>query len=581
MKPATAIPKLRTVCILGLVISLVLSGAIAFLTYYTGWNDFSEQGSFSREIRNFDALLRETPKIAPERLNPMLDRLEKKAIGAETYLSVLKRRRNLALEASDENQTRFRSAYREAAERAAAAFPFSEPLGALAADALLMEYPDQFPDGAQTKLRQYAGLLSEENLLPLALDISVLLGDLSDPATAAGLPRGGEFLAAGVSSLGGAELPAELPAKLPAERESFLINSILLDLLAKDMVAANSRIVSLISSAGSSGDISERALRFGAEYFYDTNPLRAAELFSLLATKSPPQFSDAPSLGRLADSLWLADFREGSIEIWTILASPPLNISRIPDPKIPQDLLVRSLYNLASSSTEEQKKLAYYEELFSESPGHLYGIIGYSRLFDTPRAEGILTEQNSGQPLLDLELIRRRLEGWEIRRTVAETWLLLGRHPQEEALYRWGAWYFDRQRQFPETALLLRKARMNGIDSSWLVLHDVFRLIREGLLAEGETLLEEQLDHTTLWQIPANLGLIMESRRSLSRALEYYESAASLVKNRLSAAKVQLRIAHCLHMLGRDEESRQVLGKVLELDPENLNARLELRRLNL
>jgi tetratricopeptide (TPR) repeat protein len=164
---------------------------------------------------------------------------------------------------------------------------------------------------------------------------------------------------------------------------------------------------------------------------------------------------------------------------------------------------------------------------------------------------------------------------------VAETWLLLGRHPREEALYRWGAWYFDRQRQFPETALLLRQARMNEIDGPWLILHDVFRLIREGLLAEGDTRLAEQLDHTTLWQVPANLGLIMESRRSLSLALGYYESAASLVKDRLSEAKIRLRIARCLHMLGRDEESRQVLGKVLELDPENLNARLELRRLDL
>jgi tetratricopeptide (TPR) repeat protein len=551
--------KLWGVCILGIALSLVLAGAIAFLSYYTGWNDFSEQGNFFREIRKFDALLRETPEITagrmPERLNAMLDRLEKKAIGVETHLSVLKRRRELAMA----NQARFQSAYREAAEKAALAFPFSGHLTALAADALILEYPDQFSPEIQTKLRQYTGLLPDPPLNSLALDISVLLGDLSNPVAAAALPRGGEFLSLGVSSLDG------------LEREGFLVNSVLLSLLEKDMAAANSRIVSLISS----GDISQRALRFGAEYFYDTNPLRAAELFS--------QFPDAPSLGRLADSLWLADFRESAVEIWTLLVSP------VPEPRspgveygaIPQDLRVRSLYNLASVSTEEQKKLGYYRELFREVPGHVQGIIGYSRLFDRDQAESILTEQTPGQALLDLELLRRRLEGWEIRRTVAETWLLLGRYPGEEGIYRWGAWYFDRQRQFPETALLLRQARMNGIDAPVLVLHDVFRLIREGLFVEAEALLAERVENASLWQIPANLGLIAESRRSLFPALDYYGRAASLTKNRLSEARVRLRIARCLRMLGRDGESRRELEHILELDPENLNARLEMRRLDL
>jgi tetratricopeptide (TPR) repeat protein len=545
------------VCILGIVLSLIFAGALAFLSYYTGWSDFSEQGNFFREIREFDALLREIPEITagrtPERLNAMLDRLGKKAIGVETHLSVLKRRRKLAMA----NQARFQNTYREAAEKATLAFPFSAHLAALAADALILEYPDQFPAEIQTKLRQYTGLLSDPPLNSLALDISVLLGDLANPVAAAALPRSGEFLSLGISSFSG------------VEREGFFVNSVLLSLLAKDMGAANSRIVSLIGS----GDVSQRVLRFGAEYLYDTNPLRAAELFS--------QFSDVLSLGRLADSLWLADFRESAVEIWTALVSPPLEAqsSGVEYGAAPQDLRIRSLYNLASVSTEEQKKLGYYRELFREAPGHIYGIIGYSRLFNRDRAESILIEQNSGQALLDLELVRRRLERWEIGRTVAETWLLLGRHPREEGIYRWGAWYFDRQRQFPETALLLRQARMNGIDDTTLVLHDVFRLIREDLLAEAETLLVEQAENASLWQIPANLGLIAESRRSLSPALDYYERAASMTKDRLSEAKVRLRIARCLRMLGRDEESRRELEHILELDPENLNARLEFRRL--
>jgi tetratricopeptide (TPR) repeat protein len=547
-------PGLKAVCILGLTISLILLGAVLFFTHYTGWNDLSEQGNFFRELRNFDALTRE---LKPRQLNSRLDRLEKKAIGVESHLSVLKRRRNLVrqasygLQASGPNRAVFQSAYRKAAERALAAFPFSGPLAAIAADALLQEYPGQLSAGAQTMLRQYAGLFSDPRLIPLALDAGVLLGDLSDPATAAALPLGGELLAAGVSTLSG------------AEREDFLINAVIHRLLTGDRVLANSRIVSLLQAP------TEKALRFGAEYFYDArNPLRAAELFS--------QFSDAPSLGRLADSLWLAGFREGAIEIWTALVSPG---------DTPRDLRVRSLYNLASAIPDEQKKLAYYGELFSLEPGHVYGLIGCSRLFDAARAEAVLAEQGAGKPLPELELLRRRRERGELQRTVAETWLLLNRYPQAEELYRWGAWYFDRQRQYPETALLLRQARLNGIDDAALVLHEAFRLIREGRLDEAEALLKEASlsprAHTGIWQVPANLGLIAESRRALSRALEYYESAASLVKDRPGAARVQLRIARCLHILGRDEDSRRALETVLELEPENLNARMELRRLSL
>jgi tetratricopeptide (TPR) repeat protein len=161
----------------------------------------------------------------------------------------------------------------------------------------------------------------------------------------------------------------------------------------------------------------------------------------------------------------------------------------------------------------------------------------------------------------------------------AEIWLLLGRHPDAEALYQWGAWYFDRQRQYPETALLLRQARLHRMDGPWLALHDTLRLIREGRLDEATVLLQEQHQGGGIWQIPANLGIIMESRRSVTAALDYYETAASLIKDPRDAARVQLRIAHCLHMMGRDQDSRRVLEYAQDLDPDNLNARLELRRL--
>jgi tetratricopeptide (TPR) repeat protein len=557
MKEVPADRKLRFACCLGLALSMALLGASLFFAHYTGWLDSSAQGSFVRGLRTFDAILLEAPETAPSRLNALLDRLEKRAIGVESLLSTLKRRRSLALRAGP-NQALFQSAYREAAENAAAAFPFSESLAVLAADALLLERPDQLPPEIQAGLRRYAGLLIETRSFALALNISVLLGDLSDPAAAAALPLGAELLSAAVSALDG------------AEREAFLVNAVLRSLLVADPVAANSLLVTLLGSE----NVSERALRFGAEYFYDANPLRAAELFS--------RFSDPLSLGRMADSLALAGFKEGAANIWAALASPQPGDPPATDPQT-ADLQIRSLYNLASAATEERQKLLCYGELFFRSPGHVYGVIGYSRLLDTERAEAILAGQgalDTGPPaLLDLELLRRRLEGWEIRRTVAETWLLLGRHPQAAELYRWGAWYFDRQRQFSETALLLRQARMNGVADPDLALYDVFRLIREGQLTEAETLLEERSQTAAAWQIQANLGLIMESRRSLSTALDHYERAVALTKNPLEEAQVRLRMARCLRMLGRAEESRAALEKVLELDSGNINARLELLRL--
>jgi tetratricopeptide (TPR) repeat protein len=193
----------------------------------------------------------------------------------------------------------------------------------------------------------------------------------------------------------------------------------------------------------------------------------------------------------------------------------------------------------------------------------------------------MLTTVDPGQtkPLLDLELLRRRLEQWELPRSVAETWMLLGRHPGDERLYQWGAYFFERQRQYNETALLLNQSRMNGINGPWLGLHEAIARIREGRLNEAEALLQAVSIDDADWQVSANLGLLQESRRAVSDALKSYETASSLVKDNADAAKIQLRIARCLRSLGRDQEIRRVLEYAQDLDPDNLNVRLELHRL--
>jgi tetratricopeptide (TPR) repeat protein len=86
-----------------------------------------------------------------------------------------------------------------------------------------------------------------------------------------------------------------------------------------------------------------------------------------------------------------------------------------------------------------------------------------------------------------------------------------------------------------------------------------------------------------IWQAAANLGLILESRHAPFPALEYYEIAAARMPASLlraqAASRLQLRIAGCLRTLGRTEDSRRVLRYSLDLNPDNLAARLELRRL--
>jgi tetratricopeptide (TPR) repeat protein len=221
-----------------------------------------------------------------------------------------------------------------------------------------------------------------------------------------------------------------------------------------------------------------------------------------------------------------------------------------------------------------------------------FSVIRYTRLLDSARSIAILDDYKQN-PLLDLELLRRRLETLPPTRAAAEVWLLLGRHPEEEALFEWAAWYFDHQKLFDETARLVKDAARKGMAGSWTDLHRSFALLREGKIFEGEKLLRDVYARETSfqgagnrnadWRIPANLGRIQESRRAIPAALELYEAAAALIAGQrpaenAAAALVQTRLSRCLEALGRIRESRRALEYAAELDPTNLNIRRELRR---
>ncbi|GHV58040.1 hypothetical protein AGMMS49579_24820 [Spirochaetia bacterium] len=546
----------------GLILAVGICGALLFFSLNPGRNLFagaSDRDVFHRLLREYDAFLAAswTPPISgpaePDSLNRMLDKLEKNAQGVETWLSVLKRRRNLALQSP-----RFLGQYRDAALRAAAAFPHSEPLAAVAVEALLLNSP--VTEETAGTLKNYASRISEPRLSPLVLGIRILSGDMENSRLAASL-RLEPLLAAGLPYL---------RAGLPDDEGDRLIADLgILRLLRGDISGAALEIQAI-----SAGTNFSPLLHFMAEYYYDFgDPLRAAALFS--------RFNDEISMSRSADALWLGAEAAAARNIWKILAAPQGALSAIG---------LRSLYNLAVTAEDQPEAAAWLGRLFSEGqndpslwadPCFPAGIIRYTRLLDTQRALAILeNEELQKQPLPDMELLRRRREIWPTDRIVAETWLLLGRYPEESALYQWGAYYFDHQRKYDEEALLIKTAERRQIGGPWLDFNAAIRLIGDGRLEEAEEYLRGIPRSAKIWQANANLARLLEFRRAPAEALEYYETAAALVKDPESASRIQLRIALCFQALGRIEDSRRVLEYALDLNPDNFKARTELKRIS-
>ncbi|MDR3333903.1 MAG: tetratricopeptide repeat protein [Treponema sp.] len=556
MEPETSkSPFLRVICIVGLVLALAIVLCLLFFSSKgRGVASTAQTGnSLYQGLQDFDTLMRDAPEQTAM-LNATLNLLGKQAVGVESHLSVLKRRRLLA-----QKDLRFLPQYQQLAQEAAAAFPVSEPLAAVAVESLLMGNAPVHEETA-AQLTGYASRLS--TLSSLALGVYILTGTLADPTRAALIPN--------KEVLFSATLPGEVASDLT-------INLMVLRVLDKDIAGVTTQLNGLLSP--SAGTAQEPIRRFAAEFFYDYgDPLRAARLFS--------QFPDETSMVRQADALWLSNHISNARNIWTILVSPEQA------GKLQSDVSkTRSLYNLAVTAPDPKEERSYLERIFREtgvqevqsSSYYEYVIIRYTRLLDTPQSIALLEqEQSRHSPLLDLELLRRRRDTWSLAKTVGETWLLLGQYPEDPRLYQWGAYFFDFQRQYDETALLLKNAGYHHISGPWVDLHEGLRLVREGHLEEGQQRLDAIRPLSTAWQVPANIAWILESRRSTAAALDFYKTAASLVRtsDTEAAAKIQFRIGHCLRALGRQQESRQALEEALALNPDYLNARLELRRLD-
>jgi len=530
--------RLRITLLAGLILLILICGAFIFLYFgeRSGWKYFRKQDSFTIIMREYDMIASENYGTQREydRLNHELNRLEKKAISVESWLSVIKRRRALAKEhpSSMEN-------YRSSVNNALKAYPASQPIIAIACAALVKDSPVN--KETETKLRDWLPFITDPSFNMLRLSLHALLGDLNSPQRALAIPD--DIFSDGT--------------------EPVTVNLSLLKILRGDYHGASAEIQTLVN-----GNPSLEAVRFAAEYNYDFGDiLRSAELFSELNT--------ADALGRQADALYLAGFADSAISIWTILA------------KLPDEI---SLYNLAVTSDNSDTAADYLETLVnlktvSNSNSRQFGLIRYSRFLEYTKAlallRGTLNFSPKDYPYIDLEICKRLAQERNPGLQTAQTWLLLDRHEKDGDLYKWACWFFFFQREYKEALILLNRMDLLQFKEDWIDIYRAIYFMIEGQLDQAQDILRPVISQDQDWYVFANYGRILESMRSSARALEQYESAAAKLqalgpqKNK-TAANVQIHIAKCFTAQKKAGDARRALLFALEFDPDNLTAQLEL-----
>jgi len=533
---------LRITFIAGLMLFVLASFFLAgfYLLERNAGKTTRMQDSFSRILREYDisaGLFTGTEKEF-EKLNRELEKLEKKTIGVESWLSVLKRRRALA-----RDYPPFTANYRASINRALKAYPSSQPLAALAAAALVKD--TAINNDAEKTLRGFLSLLTDGDFNKLRLSLHVLLGDFKNPQKAATLP-------ADISSDG---------------TEVITQNLIIMKILNPELNTSDSNAAADIQAVVNSSSPSANFIRFAAEYNYDLGDIRrSAVLFSRLEGDW--------AVGRQADCLFLAGYPQSARSLWLILSS-------IPDE--------RSLYNLAVTTDNEKEASSYLKKIIdidsvSFANSRQFALIRYSRFLPSAQAVAVLEKTDklnpSAFPFIDLEICRRKIESQHPARKVAETWMLLDRHFQDEDLYLWASWLMTFQREYDELNILLKRHVSDSYQSSeWAEFYKSIQLMHDGEIDTALNLLQSIPEESAGWFVYANRGRILEAQRSFSIALGQYSLAIEKRPENKIASKIQYNIARCLIALAHPADARIALENALLLDPDNLTARLEYERL--
>lgn len=551
---------LYIVCTVGLVLAAAISVPllVVSIVHMKEGSDSkhvtaSRSNPFMENLNAFDQIFsqkRSSPLIS--QLDSILNTAEQHALSVDAHVSVLKRRRILATEMPE-----YRPQYQNAALRSQEQFPYSEIISILAGESLLQN--NQLNENNRKVLSNCIKNITVRNPVIL-LGFYLMEGTARNFSSAKQIPQAAEIFISAVDHIDKTEQPG------------LITSAAILQIIAGNQNGA----INLINKYRPVLLEQPDSAWFMAETLYDfADP---AVVASVLGIEDYP-YVNSQSIIRLSDALYRTNNTNDARFFWNLLTVPE-DTQKAEQAALPQAILEKALYNLASTSQTETEKEQYLDKLLVLSPYHISGIIMYSRLLNHTNAISLLNQtlEEKKDAFIELELIKRNRGYEETGKTTADIWLLLGRYPKNPDLYQWASYYFEEMRLFDETEQLEKNAGYNNIPEKIFILPKALNAIRAGKLNEAEQILTD-FSSENAWEIFANLGLIKESHLSFTEAIEYYEKASSFCEDKKDQALIQCNIARCFNATGNPTEAIRILNYARDLDPESLRIRLELRKL--
>jgi tetratricopeptide (TPR) repeat protein len=510
---------------------MVLTGSL-YAVFYLGvpfWGERDAALRFQKALREYDALFAGTMETAArpqdyarlEKKLAAIERLNGRYATLQTTLSLLKRRRVFARYDKRYNRNSH-GRYEEALRAAQEKHPATVQLQALSAEAAL------------------------KNGLPTIADALNIVG------------VGGSFVETLFAAL------TESYDGAGKERELLLVDAALLAIVGGADGAYRDTNAALFPLDLRKAE-AVNTFRFAAEYAYDEgNFALSSRLFAALP--------DEGALSRAGDALFLGGETDGARELWRLSGR------------------ASSLYNYASLTENTTGRITALEKLLAEhadpsAPSFIAALTLYTRLMSDERAAAVLaaSPHTARSPLLDVELWRRTEKNYPPGRALAEMWLLVGRHIKEPLVYEYASWYFGRERQYEELALLLKNAALHGaadyrMTRYWQIMLDARTqdsgTVRETLTGFGAAFRDESGKQP--WFVDANIGRLYEAERSWKNAVDHYRIALAGADENPDKSRLFQRMSVCLAAQGRNGEAFAALEEAVYLDPANLTARSAL-----